>query len=334
MSIARRSRIVSVVVVLVVAASVSVAQAGKIYWSNHIYPDRSLQRANLDGSNVEDVSSGYTQGIAIDSVDRKVYWGHFSSDLQNKRILRADLNGANQQVLYDLGEVEPISIALDRDHGKLYVSIGISGGACMGIMRFDMDGSGDIGDGEAIVEDTCVQGVAVDSGAGKLYWSEYPLDAIRRAELDGSSIETVVALDATPGMIDLDASRGKVYWTQALSTDLVLRADLDGSNVETLIVGDTSNSPGIALDLRSDMLYWLFDTLLYDEILRADLDGANPETILHVETFGQIALDPVPSGADVPAVSLRGVVVLLLLLLVVSAAAIRRRGVARRGASG
>jgi low density lipoprotein receptor-related protein 5/6 len=88
--------------------------AGKMYWTE----GAKIRRADLDGSNVEDlITSGITnaQGIALDLSAGKMYWAAYSFG----RIERADLDGSNQEVLLSgLGGVG--DLAIDEAAGKIY----------------------------------------------------------------------------------------------------------------------------------------------------------------------------------------------------------------------
>ena len=303
MSMTSRSRIIVVAVALIAVASIQSTHAGKIYWSTMDSSDPALLRAELDGTDIETVVSGNTKGLAVDAVDRKVYWGHFSLPTQGNSIRRANLSGSNPEILVDLWAISPLYIALDRNRGRYYVALGAFED-CGGILRFNMHDTGQGGNGVQVTSD-CAIGVAVDSAAAKLYWTmNEPAPMILRANLDGSDVETVLNPGHFVVGIDLDPVRGKVYWTQS-GTDQILRAG---------------------------KVYWSWDTYEVEEIRRANLDGSNPETVLStsIDAFGQIAIDPVPNGADVPAVSLRAVAVLLLVMLVLSAVLIRNRNTVHR----
>ncbi|MHC4093036.1 MAG: hypothetical protein ACYSVY_22660, partial [Planctomycetota bacterium] len=76
-------------------------------------------------------------------------------------------------------------------------------------------------------------GIAVDAGAGKVYWADGPLNGpnqrIQRANLDGTEVEDLVTGQGTPPReISLDPAAGKMYWGADIG---IWRADLDGSNV-------------------------------------------------------------------------------------------------------
>ena len=112
-------------------------------------------------------------------------------------------------------------------------------------------------------------GLAVDSAAGKLYWSGVARGrggAIRRANLDGSRIEDLVttASDGWRGLLHagdlaVDVGGGKLYWVDWGHGE-VRRADLDGSGIETVVGNrdwiDAVHGDGLALDAGGGGLYF------------------------------------------------------------------------------
>ena len=86
-------------------------------------------------------------------------------------------------------------------------------------------------------------------------------DQLRRANLDGSNIETLLELPEFgdfAAAIAVDTIHDKIYWTQETndpgpSAFVVRRANLDGSNVETLPmplgIFETRGASQIALDV-------------------------------------------------------------------------------------
>ena len=88
-----------------------------MYWTD--WDTNKIQRANLDGSNVQDLVTtglGSPYGIALDVAAGKMYW----ADAGLAKIQRANLNGSNVQNLIPLGLSVPICIALDVAGGKMY----------------------------------------------------------------------------------------------------------------------------------------------------------------------------------------------------------------------
>lgn len=101
-----------------------------------------------------------------------------------------------------------------------------------------------------------VHSLAVDSDAGKVYWSLSGSGRIQRSNFDGTDFEEVVTsgLDQ-PEALALDVANGKIYWVDA-GAGKVQRASLtDGGHVETLF-RSTAFPQGVALDLEAQVLYW------------------------------------------------------------------------------
>jgi sugar lactone lactonase YvrE len=249
--------------------------SGKMYWTDS--GDQMVQRANIEGSNIEDLvtsTDGLSEptGIALDVDAEKMYWTDYGTDM----IQRANFDGS---IIEDLvtGLDTPRGIALDVAGGKMYWTDSGTGK----IQRANLDGSS--------VEDLITgvgspRGIALDLSAGKMYWCEDTSNKIQRANLDGSNIEDLVTTGLnTPRGIALDVAGGKMYWTDS-GTGKIQRANLDGSSVEDLITG--MGSPrGIALDLSAGKMYWCEDTS--NKIQRANLNGSNIE-------------DLVTAGLDIP----------------------------------
>jgi len=142
-------------------------------------------------------------------------------------------------------------------------------------------------------------GVALDPGAGKIYWIETESSRILRANLDGSEQEELLTASGRPTGIALDPAAGKLYWTEVhfdgyFSFGYVLRASLDGSEPEQ-IISTSGNANGITLDPAAGKLYWTHssdDLFTPDNIQVTNLDGSGMEAI--VTTLGEphgIALD-------------------------------------------
>jgi len=252
----------------------------KMYWMNPVTD--KIQRADLDGANVEDVvTTGLDSpsGIALDLAG-KMYW----TDSSAHKIQRADLDGANVEELVTTGLRLPKAIALDLASGKMYWT----DTSTDKIQRSDLDGSN--------VEDLVTTGllnpfgIALDLFSGKMYWVDTLTGKIQRADLDGANVEDLVTTGLNrPAGIALDLASGKMYWTD-WGAHKIQRSDLDGANVEDLVTTGLNRPAGIALDLASGKMYWTNHGT--SKIQRADLDGANVEDLVTTE-FGPdaIALD-------------------------------------------
>ena len=236
----------------------------QMYWTD--IGTRKIQRANLDGSNIEDlVTVGLTTptGIAVDVSDGKMYW----ANLDPHKIQRANLDGSNIEDLVTIGLVEPEGIALDVGARKMYWS------DMNRIRRANLDGTH--------VEDLVTQSidtedVALDIGARKMYWTDWGASKIQRANLDGTNVEDLVTGLIAPVNIELDIGARKMYWT-GWGTSKIQRANLDGTNIEDVVT--TGAQPnGLALDMDASQMYWIEQATR--KIRRADLNGFNVEDLV------------------------------------------------------
>jgi len=154
-------------------------------------------------------------------------------------------------------------------HGRLYfLTIG-GRGAGGGVHYMNDDGS----DLKVLVtgENAGPDGIVVDTATKKIYWTNMGKPAandgtIKRADLDGSNVTTVVpeAGTWTPKQLKLDAKHGKLYWSDREGMR-IMRANEDGSKIETLVEtaqGDTAREDarnwcvGFALDIDAGKMYW------------------------------------------------------------------------------
>ena len=103
--------------------------SGKMYWAD----SRTIRRANLDGSGVEDlVTLGLNRpgGLALDPGAGKMYW----VDWGTGRIGGANLDGSEVETLVFGGH--PVSLVLDLGAGKVYWT------SRSAINRMNLNGSG------------------------------------------------------------------------------------------------------------------------------------------------------------------------------------------------
>ena len=218
-------------------------EGGKMYWTLFAGTGRSkIQRANLDGSNVEDLITGLNEPdtIALDVANRKVYW----TNTFNSNIHRANLDGSNVEAIV-VGRANLRGLTLDVANRKVYWTdrgYGARGARVGKIHRANLDGSN--------VEDVITGlpepgAIALDVANRKVYWTNSFTTQIQRANLDGSNIEDLVG-GLRPAYIALDVEGGKMYWTD-IGTGQILRANLNGSNIEDLVT--TVNNPPFAIAL-------------------------------------------------------------------------------------
>ncbi len=239
----------------------------KMYWINR--RAGTIQRANLDGSQIETLVSTSPGRYTLDEVEGKMYW------TADGIIQRANLDGSQIETLVS-GLDSPRNLTFDEVGSKMYwTADGI-------IQRANLDGS----QIETLVSETgsFLSDFVLDVVEGKMYWTDHFAVTIQRANLDGSQIETLVDFYDLPmelglriALLDklaLDEVGGKMYWTdRGLGT--IQRANLDGSQIEILVSGLTSIW-SFALDEAGGKMYWTVD----GTIQRANLDGSQTEILV------------------------------------------------------
>ena len=176
---------------------------GQMYWTSSC----RIQRADLDGSNVEELippSEGRKEGIALDTNGNKMYWTVWNA--MTNKIQRANLDGSDvEDTITDL--LGPNGIALDLEKNKIYWADEFSGK----IQCANLDGSNlktlfvrygrligtamsipfDILNLKIYYADSPI-GIALDISGGKIYWTIPHKYKVQRANLDGSNVEDVV----------------------------------------------------------------------------------------------------------------------------------------------
>src|SRR5580700_247838 len=241
-------------------------EAGHLYWTNMGNPsanDGSIERSNLDGSNVTHiVPPGGTftpKQLQLDEKNRKLYW----CDREGMRIMRVNLDGANIETLVDTSE-------------------------------------GDARPGKDLKK-WCV-GIVLDVDAGKLYWTQKGHDKagegrIFRANLEipngqtpanRKDIELLYENLPEPIDLELDLANRTIYWTDRGDPprgNTVNRAPMDpaqgnGKKEPVIIFDHLMEGIGIALDLKGGRM---FLTDLGGSVYSANLDGSNKKTVLAAE---------------------------------------------------
>ena len=159
---------------------------GKLYWGLSAI-DQAIRRSNLDGSDVEDVlttSFITVQDIALDPVNEKIYWTN-SFD-----IFSLNYDGSASTTIHSGSSCD--NLAIDMQLGKLFwTEFALS--LQPGIRMANLDGS----DNQLVLQNPfelnfeVFRGLDLDLAAKTLYWYDPAIDAIRRANYDGTNIELI-----------------------------------------------------------------------------------------------------------------------------------------------
>lgn len=223
------------------------AEAGQLYFSASA--SGKIRRLDLASLKLATVSeAGNPRGVALDPTGGHVVWADMSG---NGSIRRVRFDGSGGETLVQNFVDNPRHIALDLARGKMYWADRMGGSGNL-IRRANLDGSGaeDLIAGLGI---SAPEGVALDLVADKLYWTATG-SGVMRANLDGTSVETVVVSEASAlGGIELDVERHQLYWVDS-GAGAIMRASLDGTDVLAVAsgldmpVGLAINSHGVAVE--------------------------------------------------------------------------------------
>ncbi len=231
-------------------------EGGHIYWTNMgnvAADDGSIERSNLDGSNVTTIlKAGGTwtaKQLVLDKKNGKLYW----SDREGMRVMRINLDGSSLETLVEAG------------HGDE--------------ARKDQ-------------RNWCV-GMALDLAGGKIYWTQKGGDnagtgTIRRANINiprgqtaANRTDIEVLFDKLPEPIDLelDLARRHLYWTDRGNPpegNTVNRTSIDSPHQRTILAGGFNETIGIALDLEGGRM---FLTDLRGSVYSLKLDGSDRKVL-------------------------------------------------------
>lgn len=260
----------------------------KLYWR-----DNQIRRANLDGTEQEDLGIAVTEpegGIAIDAGAGRMYWADDTT-------YSADLNGGDiETIANNAGAIRGISVDVERD--RVYWCMGVGGGARV---RSAPASGGPVTDDVTPI--LAPHGLALDRESGQIYWGDpgsniLPDGAIRRCELNGAHVATIVETGwVDPTGVALDVADRRVYWAgrrafPSPQVGRVQRASVDDGVVEDLVTNGLISPRALALDVAGGSMYWT--DVGSRDIRRANLDGSAAQFLVQtgLVTPNAIALDP------------------------------------------
>ena len=220
-------------------------------------------------------------GAVRDASASEIYWTenvvtqYCNIGARSGYIYRASRDASQIENIFTDSEECIGGIKLDLVSSKMYwITNNI------GIHRANLDGSG-----VELIFGGWVEGIALDVGAGKIYWSNGCSDPrIQRANLDGSSVEVLVPYPPAGycvASVELDLINGKIYWTEDFVGSFG-RANLDGSAAEILLPDQVGGS--LALDVGAGKIYWA--NYGVSGVWTANLDGTDPENLIPVGVGG------------------------------------------------
>lgn len=154
-------------------------QENQIYWNT----SNGIQRADLDNTDLsqkEDFVTGQSNdpdGMAIDLVNRKLYWINYDGGVWSK-----NLDGTGEKEIIPDVEGASIIVVGDRIYYDEY-----NGAGDIRIKSANLDGSNVTT--IAVSISRVVYGLAYDPYEQKIYWGDRTPNTMMRANLDGSNAE-------------------------------------------------------------------------------------------------------------------------------------------------
>jgi RHS repeat-associated protein len=250
--------------------------------------------------------------LAVASGQGKLYWVS-----NNSNIASANLDGTARRS-FNAGTGTINALAVDPQGQWVYWMI-----AGAGIFRSKPDGSQQTN----LVPNEGGYSLSLDAINGKIYWT-FKNQAIKRANLDGSAVETVVGSSsgAFPLSCVVTPETGQLYWADQ-DKQVVKSSDLNGQNIQTVtatqpykpfllaldpaggesaVEGSTAAPPALVVTYGYDMLGQLtavgraddpacYASYLYNadgSIMRETLNGAtgsSPNVVARDYTYNSLS---------------------------------------------
>ncbi|EDW32548.1 GL11698 [Drosophila persimilis] len=157
---------------------------------------------------------GDAHALDVSVAKRRIYWTD-----QAKCIFRAFLNGSYVQQIVDSGLIGPDGIRWS--------------------------------DAEEVEEP---RSLVLEPRRGYMYWTESLSDSIRRATMDGSELQAIVAGANYAAGLTFDQETSRLYWATQSRPAKIERADWDGKKRQILVCSDTDEP--YAVSLYQDYVYW------------------------------------------------------------------------------
>ena len=251
---------------------------------------QGISRVEADGTGLVELVSGRSiLDVVVDSGAGKMYWAElFAGGPPDDELRRSNIDGTGIESL-NVGETIN-GVDLDVGAGKVYYAQATASiGDTAGVHQANLDGTA-----KTLVAAGVPTFVAVDPTGQQVYWTNRTQGFIRRANIDGTGLQTLLSGEMEPQDIELDVASGHMYWTDTTTRE-VLRANLDGTGRTVIIPASqfagNSRPFGVALDLVGQKLYWTVHDAGPNRIERSNLDGTGIEVVSNGFAKDVIGLD-------------------------------------------
>jgi hypothetical protein len=192
--------------------------------------------------------------IAVDPVDRKIYWTDYNT---SQRIRRANFDGSNIQDVITSGLAAPDGIAIDYDSSRRFLYWTDS--TKNKIYRSTLPPPTTSADTYAILTNATdgvsgPEGIDVDIATGNFYWAESGSKRIRKAPAvspSGNISDLVITGLTHP--FDIAFSNGVYYWTD-ISANKIQAHAVSGSTYD--VISSNLNSPE-GISVANGQIFWV-----------------------------------------------------------------------------
>lgn len=235
---------------------------GKVYWTSEGYSfeeiPAKIQRANLDGSNLEEVytNEDYSsfKGLFLDTSNDEMY---VTTSYRNS-VLKMDMEGTMVSEIYNeqnSGLVSPRKMVYNKDTDEL-----------------------------------------IWTRAGDISY-DVPYHVVKTAADGSGELEVLFSNDVEINALELDEENNRLFWSVSDGSEAQLyTGDIDGNNAEMLQeIGSprTTRIRDIAYKASTSEVFWVVDGSEWiDGIYKMHVDGDTSKRIYEAEYLTDLAYSP------------------------------------------
>lgn len=254
----------TLLIILLVAFYGGKSQNSKVFWTDS--QTGKIQSSNLDGSDLQDIVTGVTDPRFISMIYEENNIFYFTMD---EKIMRVGEDGSNLETVLT-GLSFPMGIVFNDDDGslKMYWTDVVDST----IYKANTDGSNVE---EVVTGLNQPYAITFDLLVNKIYWIEQ--DALKRANQNGDSIETVVSWGRPRGVaVSALPDHRKMYWTDS-DYQNIKRTNINWMFHEEIVSG-LDHPTDIKINYSDEKIYWA--EYGAGKIMRANFDGTDVEEVV------------------------------------------------------